>query len=169
MNLPAAIFGQEFLSSARRSRPRQRSGRPERRGGEKGPGRSALPASSAITVRSRKVPPWPPNSSGMSSPGHPRPTSLSQKAASWAVSCAIIWRTNLVEQLSVRKRLAASRNISCSSEKPKSNFISFVAPIDHLRVQVCPIFDCSELPLSVPMLQARRRSGVSGARGQERS
>jgi hypothetical protein len=35
----------------------------------------------------------------------------------------------LVEQLSFRKRFAASRNISCSSEKPKSNLIASVAEI----------------------------------------
>src|SRR5579862_1948286 len=75
----------------------------------------------------------------MSSPGHPRSTSFFQKAASCAVGSAIIWRTNLVGQLSARKRLAASRSISCSSENPKSNLRASVLSIGILRLETAQI------------------------------
>src|SRR5260370_30151997 len=75
----------------------------------------------------------------MSRPGHPRSTSFFQKAASCAVGSAIIWRTNLVGQLSARKRLAASRSISCSSENPKSNLRASVLSMGILRLETAQI------------------------------
>src|ERR1700730_5442102 len=75
----------------------------------------------------------------MSSPGHPKSTSFFQKAASCAVGSAIIWRTNLVGQLSARKRLAASRSISCSSENPKSNLRASVLSMGILRLETAQI------------------------------
>src|SRR5579863_2964825 len=81
INLPAAILPRNSFFCAS-DPPSRKIGPPNATVVNNGPGTSALPASSAITVRSRKVPPCPPNSSGTNSPGHPRPTSLSQKAAS---------------------------------------------------------------------------------------
>src|SRR5437879_4549396 len=54
---------------------------------------------------------------------HPSSVSWFQIGLSCALGSAIIVRTEVVGQLSARKRLAASRNISCSSEKPKSKLV----------------------------------------------
>src|SRR5260221_1920106 len=88
----------------------------------------------------------------MSSPGHPSSTSFFQKAVSCAVGSAIIWRTNLVGQLSARKRLAASRSISCSSENPKSNLRASVLSMGILRLK--PLRSMFQVPLRLSDVQA---------------
>src|SRR5258708_12987712 len=88
----------------------------------------------------------------MSSPGHPSSTSFFQKAASCAVGSAIIWRTNLVGQLSDRKGLAAWRSISCSSENPKSNLRASVLSMGILRLK--PLRSMFQVPLRLSSVQA---------------
>src|SRR5208337_4832637 len=93
---------------------------------------------------------------------HPSPTSFFQKPASCAVSSAIILRTKVAGQLSARKRLAASRSISCSSENPKSNF-SFLRLVSGARWAGTQIFSYHQR--FRPCKRARRRPiiGEAGA------
>src|ERR1700737_4614987 len=170
MNLPSAILGRNSFFCASEP-PSINVGTPSIAAVKNGPGRSALPASSAITLMPRKVPACPPYCSGISSPGHPSPTSFCQKSGSCALPSAIIRRTNLVSQLSTRKRLAASHNISCSSENPKSNLLFLRCRLNAIAPDAgCLSWlssDGFQLPLTVPHVQGRRRAGAcQGATGR---
>ena len=118
MSSPSATLGSNCLFCS--SLPYRRTASPEQTVGMKGPGTRALPISSIINTRSRKLLPAPPNSSGRISPIHPNCAILRHSSAEYPSSLCSDSLTRLMGHSSCKKSLATFRSISCSSEKTSS-------------------------------------------------